>query len=326
MPAADFTARRDGGSDQVMDAAMALSVDICAATFRRPARLLELLRSLERQRVDPGIAIRIVIVDNDAQGSGRAAVDAVGDSFRFPILYECEPRRGIVFARNRCLALSNADWLAFIDDDEVATDTWLDRLLDTAIRFSADIVVGPVLARLPPDAPRWIVRGNLFARKRYPTGKLMAEGGGTGNALISGPLLKRAGRGFDLAHNLTGGEDSEFFAYLQAMGARKVFCNEAEATETIPPERATLRWLLRRSFRGGQDWARVRLPRRSVAGRIVWFLQYLAYLGVAAVGVIALLPLGVHWSARALMRASSYCGQLSAPFGHWYEEYGIHER
>lgn len=305
---------------------MTLTVDICAATFRRPALLLDLLRSLERQRVPPNASVRIIVVDNDAEGSGRRAVEAIGDSGPFPVLYACEPRRGIVFARNRCLELSNADWVAFIDDDETAVEDWLERLLDAANRFQADIVVGPVLARLPPDAPQWIARGNLFARKRYPTGRRMAEGGGTGNVLISGLLLKRAGRGFDLAHNLTGGEDSEFFAYLQSIGARKVFCNEAEATESVPPERATLRWLLRRSFRGGQDWARVRLPRRSFPARIVWFFQYLAFLCIAAIGALVLLPLGRHRSARALMRASSYCGQLSAPLGCWYEEYSIHEK
>ena len=305
---------------------MTLTVDICVATFRRPALLLELLRSLERQRIPSDISARIIVVDNDSEGPGRGAVDAIGDAGPLPIQYACEPRRGIVFARNRCLALANAHWVAFIDDDETAVEDWLERLLDTASRFQADIVVGPVLARLPADAPRWIARGNLFARKRYPTGRKMAEGGGTGNVLISGALLKRAGRGFDHAHNLTGGEDSEFFAYLQSIGARKVFCNEAEATEAVPPERATLRWLLRRSFRGGQDWARVRLPRQSFPARIAWFVQYLVFLGIAAIGAVILLPLGRHRSARALMRASSYCGQLSAPLGRWYEEYGIHEK
>lgn len=304
---------------------MAVSVDICAATFRRPAQLVELLRSLACQKVGSEFAVRIIIVDNDAEGSGRDAVKAAEEG-RFPVHYALEPRRGISYARNRCLELSDADWLAFIDDDETAAEDWLWRLVDAANRYHADIVVGPVLSRLPPGAPEWMGRIEWFDRKRFPTGTPIAEGGGTGNVLLSRAILNKARRGFDLAYNLTGGGDSEYFEYLRSIGATKVFCNEAEATETVPPERARIGWLLRRSFRGGQNWARLKWPRQSPAARAVWLLQYVLLTGLAAIGAAVLLPFGFRWSAQPLMRAASYCGQLSAPIGRWYQEYAVHAK
>jgi succinoglycan biosynthesis protein ExoM len=304
---------------------MTVSVDICAATFRRPALLLDLLRSLERQKVASDVFVRIIVVDNDEQRSGQSAIDAIAGIGPFPIVYGFEPRRGISYARNRCLALSDADWVAFIDDDETAVEDWLQRLLDTARQFRTDFVIGPVLSRLPPEAPAWVSRSGLFDRKRFPTGTSVKEGGGTGNVLFSRALLKRAGRGFALSHNLTGGGDMEFFAYLQSIGAVKVFCNEAEATETVPPERANAHWLLRRNFRAGQTWVRVEWPYWNAGRRVVWFFEHLSYLCISAIGAIVLLPFGLHWSAKALMKVASNCGQLSAPFGRWYEEYGVHE-
>jgi succinoglycan biosynthesis protein ExoM len=301
---------------------MTLTVDVCAATYRRLDLLRQLLDTLARQKLADGIALRIVIVDNDPDASARGVVETFSRSVPLPVVYECEPKRGISSARNRCFALCKSDWVCFVDDDETVAEDWLQRLIDAARAWKADVVFGPVLPRLPLDAPKWVVRGNYFVRQRFPTGTTMKVGA-TNNVLISRKLLDRTGQGFDPAYNLTGNGDTEFFYRLGSFGAQMIFCNEAIATETVLPGRISLGWLLRRSFRSGQGYARIFVPRMPPWQRVLWFIQHFAYVIIAAIGTVVLLPAGIHWSIKSLLKLATNCGQLSAPFGIWLEEYKL---
>src|ERR687897_937122 len=51
-------------------------VAVCACTYLRPAGLERLLAGLAAIEVPGGVAVEVVIVDNDAAGSGRAGVGA----------------------------------------------------------------------------------------------------------------------------------------------------------------------------------------------------------------------------------------------------------
>ncbi|MFZ0550665.1 MAG: glycosyltransferase, partial [Steroidobacteraceae bacterium] len=119
-----------------------MSVSVCIATYRRTDRLAVLLEDMEQQEVLPD---EVVVVDNDAAGSARATVeDFKRRSDRFPITYEIQPERNISQTRNRTVHLANAEWMAFIDDDERAPPQWLRLLLESAARFQADGVLAPV--------------------------------------------------------------------------------------------------------------------------------------------------------------------------------------
>ena len=49
-----------------------------------------------------------------------------------------------------------------------------------------------------------------------------------------------------------GGEDTVFFSSVVKSGGTIAFTPEAIVTEAVPPERATLGWLIKRRFRFGQ--------------------------------------------------------------------------
>ncbi len=104
---------------------------VCALTYRRPeglARLLDGLAGLAFSGEPP--ELRIIIVDNDPDRSARAFCDERARSFPWPLEYRHEPTPGIAPARNAALeAARGADWIAFIDDDEVPEQAWLDSLI-----------------------------------------------------------------------------------------------------------------------------------------------------------------------------------------------------
>ena len=116
--------------------------------------------------------------------TSKEFVDGIKNSFSIPIIYGVEPEREIASARNRAVQLAgNVDFIAFIDDDEVADGRWLDELLAAQEKFGVDVVNGPVLPRFEQEVPPWVVRGRFYNRRRFPTGTLI-NWANTGNVLI----------------------------------------------------------------------------------------------------------------------------------------------
>src|SRR4029453_12464829 len=127
---------------------------------------------------------------------------------------------------------------------------------------------------------------------------------------------------FDPAFGLTGGEDGDLLGRLVQRGMRIVWCDEAVVHEPVEPSRLSLRWLLLRGLRGGQDYARHTLSgsygRVTPMVRAGLFLR--AGVQLAAAGGLALLtwPFGRHRAARWLIRMYANLGKLSVFWGWHY--------
>jgi succinoglycan biosynthesis protein ExoM len=231
------------------------TVDICVCTFRRPY-LGETLRSLDRLRVPAGVAVSIIVADNDETPSAEQLIEGVRGTVRFPIRYRHAPARNISLARNACLDESRADFVAFIDDDEIATPEWLERLLETAGEFDADVVLGPVRALYGEDAPTWMRSGDFHST--YPVvRKQRILTGYTCNVLLRTASRSVAGRRFDLARGRSGGEDTAYFAKVTNEGGTIAYAPDAWVEEPVTSDRTSLSWLARRRFRVGQTHGRL---------------------------------------------------------------------
>lgn len=303
------------------------AVSVCVCTFRRPAALARLIDLLAAQR--PAAIDELVVVDNDRRESARTTCHAA--SAPFPVRYAVEPEQNIARARNRAVALARGDWLAFLDDDELPEPDWLARLREAADRYEADAVLGPVLGAPPPDAPAWVREGRFFERRRFATGTPVPRNEfRIGNALVRRACLARLPGPFDPAYGLTGGEDGDMLCRLARAGARIVWCDEAQVLEPVEPARLRPRWLLRRAWRGGNDYARHFLaghygPHGPLARAA--FAARAAAQGLAALVLAACaLPLGrAHW-LRRLRQAFANAGKLAALRGRHFEEYAASPR
>lgn len=202
----------------------------------------------------PGAAPFVVVVDNDPGEAGRAVVDAARrGGFPYPITYAVEPERNIAHARNLSVALAlqqSAEWVAFVDDDELVDPRWLVGLRDAAARFGADVVSGSIRPSCPRDTPAWLTRGKFFGQNEQTTG-VWLDLAHTGNVLVEARLLASPQGPFDARFGLTGGSDSHLFMRLRREGARIVSAGEAVTYEQIPASRARAGWVLRRAFRVG---------------------------------------------------------------------------
>jgi succinoglycan biosynthesis protein ExoM len=301
-----------------------MNVSVCVATYRRAERLRALLADLVGQQVLP---FEIVVVDNDHEASARPIVEErrrLGAPC--PIHYDVQPEKNIAITRNRTVAAARGDWLAFIDDDERAPPAWLAQLADAARCHAADGVLGPVVPILPAAAPAWIQRGSFYSWARMPTGVVVPLNRlRFGNVLLRARLLAADRAPFDPAYGLTGGEDGDLLARLVGAGAHIVWCDEAIVTEPVEPARLSLRWLMRRALRGGQDFARHsragRYGRPTVASRVQFVGRAIAQLALATVLVPVTWPFGRHLAARWLLTAAANTGKLSVLAGWHYREY-----
>src|SRR5579883_452347 len=225
-----------------------LVIGVC--TFKRPNMLSRLFEACSRLEPVPNLDWALLIVDNDAEGSARPAVEGASHSLPMPVHYVIEAERGIARARNRVLAEAlrlNADYLALIDDDEIMRPDWLLVLFGRMAETGADAVGSDVFWDLPGNAPAWAhalptsplyeQRYGRFNKKQKP--RIYPS---TNNVLMKARIFRDLGLRFDVRFGWSGGEDTDFFRRAKEAGARFAFTEKAAALETVPPSRLTLRW------------------------------------------------------------------------------------
>jgi len=254
------------------------NVAICIPTYRRPLLLIRLLNSLQRMSVPVGYEIEVRVVDNDAAGSARSAVDTYTQTSygALQVSYALEPESNISRARNRAVDMGPADALLFIDDDEQVESGCLREMLRQLTQTGADAVVGWVAAELPEEAPRWLRQGGFLDRPTRPAGSRLAwNETRCGCTLIRGRWFYEEHLRFDLEYGRSGGEDSALFFWMEERGATVVAAPEARAWEYVPPDRMSLTYLCRRQWATGMSFHRMddfapsrRLPAVRFVGRV----------------------------------------------------------
>ncbi len=242
------------------------TIVVCIPTCRRLQLLQDCLTSISRVRVPAGAKISVLVVDNDGTGSARSLVQEVSATYPFSTHYFIEAERGLASVRNRlvkeAMALG-ADYLAFIDDDEQASEEWLSRHIDLLETQRADVSCGPVR----PVGASLVVQG----KKPHPTGSVPRHVSAN-NVVISSRLVSLQGLEFDTFYNFIGGEDFDFFERSRDLGNRHLWCEEAFVEETITAERDNFSYLFYRHYTGGINAVKRSRKKRSTIGACLRFI------------------------------------------------------
>jgi GT2 family glycosyltransferase len=280
-----------------------IAVVICIPCFRRPQHLRLTLQSLGRQRT--GRRFAVVIVENDAEGRESLAVAAdVLERESLRGICVVEPRQGNCQAINAAFETALAIFPAathvlMIDDDEIASPDWLERMLHAAEATGADIVGGPVWPNFD-DGQNRDLRHHPAFRPAYDRSGPVPVIYGCGNCLIARSVFARLGLpAFDLRFNFLGGGDTDFFVRCREAGMTFHWVAEAVITETVPRNRTSPSWLALRGLRIGAINYHVQ---RKLAGT-AW-LQARLILKVLALLLLSLFrALGLAWAERATLIA-----------------------
>lgn len=300
-------------------AATTTRIAICVPTFQRNNMLRDCLGAVNRLHVPERLRVEVIVADNDAAGGAQEVCEELRGAFCCPLHYVIEPQRGLASIRNRLLEEAlrlNVNWIAFVDDDECPDTRWLERHMEALDRFQADVSSGPVIpieaGRAPQDQ----------GPSRRPTGSAPRHVA-CNNVVLKSALARDQQLRFDTRFNFIGGEDFEFFERSRGLGNKQVWVAEAIVTETIPPDRATWRYLFKRHFSGATN-AVVRY-RKTRGSALTWLHFMIKAVGKLLGAGISLLCAALSARRRpaqsAVKQFASALGYLCGLFSLTFERY-----
>lgn len=282
-------------------------ISVCICTYRRPPLLRRLLDELREQKTANQFTYSIVVADNDDLQSAKPIVTEFARKVGPPVIYCVEPRQNISLTRNHAIANAHGDFIAFIDDDEFPTPSWLLTLFRACEQYKVDGALGPVKPYFEMQPPAWVVNGKFYERP-YPTGFLRDwREGRTGNVLLKSGLFTTGQPAFNPA--LLTGEDQDFFAKMMEKGHTFVWCHEAVAYEVVPPARWELGFMLRRALLRGKVSLRHRGSKAVAIGKSILALP------LYCVSLPFLLPFGYHLFIKYLIKIFDHAGRLLSVVG-----------
>jgi len=298
-----------------------LIVSCCINTYKRPDLLKNLLESIKNQKINDSINIEVIVVDNDPAVSGEPVIKSFSDSQQVKFKYFKQPEKNISLTRNKAVAESTGEWIAFIDDDGYADDNWISNYLNCLKTYPADGAFGQVIPYFEENVPQWIINGGFFDRLNQQTGEI-SKFTRTTNCLIRAEQLRSLHVPFNPKFGLTGGEDVDLFSRLKAKGARFIYCKEAIVYDFVPRDRATLKWLSKRTFRTGLTFTEGIIYRSGnrFLRRCYELIKGIVYLILSGFLTIFYLP----WKIKRIywyLKIISNFGHIAAVFNLSFEEY-----
>lgn len=300
-----------------------ITIAICIPTYKRLELLSHTLKSILVAEIPTGVQLGdCFVVDNDVDQSAKKFIEEFSSyqSGIINIVYDNYTVKGLSNVRNKLLELvlnSNADFVAFIDDDEFVPRHWLKELIKTQVKFDSDIVVGPVISELPKNTPESIK--HWISRSKYRNGQEMKHVS-AGNMLIKLDFLREKKLKFDERFNETGAEDTYFGVCAKKLGAKIHGSQEGYAYETVPKSRANLSWILKRSFRGASTFVYILKIEKKYLAILKKSIISLAYI-ILGILLIPLLLLKSKFKYTGLVKIAEGLGGISGLINLRYREY-----
>ena len=277
-----------------------MKIDAVLATYNRAWLLGPAIKSFAAST--SGYPARLLVVDNNSSDNTRATVEIARTAHPgVAIDYLFEPKQGKAYALNLGIARSDAEIVAFFDDDEQLAPDWLSVLARAFADPDLQFVGGPVRPDWSAPRPDWVPKSGYngvlslvdsgIQRRRYgePGFNGMLIGA---NAAIRRDTLHRVG---PYTTRYKWAEDREMFARLLAAGAAGDYLPDLVVYHHIPSRRLTKRYYRQWAYSEGRtngstlnsiQYSNER-PARSALGAPLWmWRRTLAATCLAARGYV----------------------------------------
>jgi GT2 family glycosyltransferase len=235
-----------------------ITVVVCTHRLGRWPWLLECLASLERQILQP---LEVIVVV-DGSPEIRARLDARSG----PEMTLSTPApSGLSAARNLGLAHASGRYVAFLDDDAVAEESWLKALRTVLMDETVAGAGGVSLPNWEGQHPRWLPDELLWtlgcSYRGMPVTKAEVRNVYGGSACFQRDIFNRFG-GFNLglgrmANGLAGCEETELCLRVRGQSPELRFVHDPSAViyHRVPRDRQRIRYLLSRCSAEGHSKA-----------------------------------------------------------------------
>ncbi|HYW01115.1 MAG TPA: glycosyltransferase [Candidatus Acidoferrum sp.] len=228
-----------------------ISVVIC--TCNREKYLADALQSLWDQSLRRD-KFEIIVVDSSSTDNTKAICGRFADT-----VYIYDPSAGLSRARNTGWRSARGDFVAYLDDDAVASNDWLELIIKS-FSFGSACVGGKVIPIWEVDRPAWlpdsllwylsILEWNLprhvLGEREYLNGANIAF---RRNVLeMVGGFREDLGRAYVSNSRLLGGEEIDLQVKLTSRGQEVVYDPTIIVRHVILAQRLHKDWFLKRAF------------------------------------------------------------------------------
>jgi glycosyltransferase involved in cell wall biosynthesis len=197
-------------------------VSVVIPTYNRASTLALCLAALARQTCDPE-SFEVIVVDD---GSRDDTIELLQDQARnapYELRWRQQEHAGPAAARNLGIRESQADLVAFTDDDCIADADWLEAMMESIPDDPRCAGLGGPIRRIRESMiSRYIDHANLMSHG-VTDGE--AEYLITANALYRTRCLNEIG-GFNTEFSLAGGEDADLSFRLRRAGGYLLAIND----------------------------------------------------------------------------------------------------
>lgn len=302
---------------------------ICCCTYKRPQKLERLLKNLCSITYPENIKTEILVADNDKEKSAEKIVQKFKGIL--PVHYTADPRQGLSNIRNKALKEAEklgASHIAFIDDDEIADKNWLVNHIDFYNKFeNIYISSGPTYKKFHEDYPDYIINNVLFSTVSSKQLGELKKTCASGNVFLPLDIVEKNNIYFCEKFNFSGSEDTDFFSRLREAGYNIGWNFNAINFEIIDKERASIKWILKRSFHNGYSVSLVRFYKnKNIFKRAVYILEKFFTILLNILTIIFSMPFGITKTLNSITRFIKNCGKLSGAIilkerGYYGEQY-----
>ena len=242
---------------------MNISIIIC--THNRAHFLKDALQSLMNMKVSTECNVELLVVNN-ASSDGTTSVinEFFGNSKGFYVKSIFEPRLGKTYALNKAIRDASGEILAFVDDDHIVSDGYLDAFCKIAKENpSFGLFCGRILPNWDGTEPQWVHDNTLYPIRPFPVPCFdlgnkaieVREGmftPGAGNLFIRKYVFQTVGPFSEMlgpkGHNLNGGEDIEFIKRALRSGEKLLYVPEALQYHQVDKSKLTLSYLIKKAY------------------------------------------------------------------------------
>ena len=289
-----------------------MKILICICTYKRNESLKRCIKSINKIKIKNKTKINIIIVDNSENNNLLKIKKQLIKDSKFKILFLTEKKRGIVFARNKCLKIlkiSNPDYICFFDDDCIIDKNWLKNSLKTIKLKNADIVTGPQIY-LNKKASNY---SKLFEKNHGNKKICNVKWAASNNVLINYKIIKKNNLFFDKKLNKFGvGEDQLFFLKISNIGYKIFWNKNVKVYEKIHQHRQSYKWLIERSYRLGVLGHYI--DKNQYGNLPGLFLNYLKSIYYLSKSIVSILYWTNDYGEKILNYFVRFYGRLVGPF------------
>lgn len=244
-----------------------IDVSVIICTFNRSEFLKDTLLACDKLVHD--INIEVIVVDNNSSDNTKQVVENwiyIPGGSSFKRRYILEKRQGVSYARNTGLENAKGKIIAYVDDDAIPSEDWVQIIYDSFEKYPEVLAIGgKILPKYEIDRPEWLTpdyekylslkdlgeNDREFPPHNFPFGMNMAFRSEAISTLNFSTDLGRKGT------SLLSGEESDFFERLARQG-KIYYIAKMCVVHFIPKERLTQEWLLSRAYAQGVTDARMK--------------------------------------------------------------------